>query len=1475
MAATSPPMILQISVVAVLVSVCCSHYIVTTPRKWTPGETVQVCVFTFNSTSPDNVITAGVTNKRGDKSIVPTRTISLPPGKTELCDRVIVPVMKRNRGFLKITGHLGGKNVSYEKKIKFANPIVKTFIQTDKFLYKPEQDVQFRVLTLMGPFLKVSTDKYPHVWVENPSGSRIAQWTDVDNRAGLIHLSLRLTDEPEEGTYMIHASPPGNGKPVIRTFKVEAYVLPRFQVTVTPPSYILGSDEKFNVTVCAKYTYGQPVKGNVTLNIKSQNNRRRDVLKLRSDFMAKPGCKSIEVFSGFLIPGPYDVMLSKLVLIAVVVEDGTGLEMSGETEAVVHRKAITFTSVGREKFRKPNLPFTGRVKATFPDGSPAGGEPMTVCVSTTCKTILTPSDGILEFITSTADTVVIKSNRYQAIRMPALRSFDYVESPLYRYRDIMSESKYIYSVDNMKSYFSPSQSSLIIYAPAGHLACQTGDSREHVIQVLYAAVNQARANVTVQVVSRGQIQYSNTKEYELLMTSLPLDEGRLVEPLPPPPSNIVRGFIEIPISILPTVSPLAKVVVWYIRHDGEVVSDVKELEIHKCYNNKVDLAWSHSRVQPGEDVNVNLSAEPQSLCSLGVVDKSVELLSSQNDDLTVDEIFKIVENSMILEWENAQSDDTKYCQRQAEQGSSGEPWAHRGEFGSVRNRFYWNFPSTTNHVDAMKMFDKSGLYFFSDLTTETRPCTSRMSFSRDITGQADLLFSEEMPERFEILQSVDQDKFQTARKYFPETWLWKLSLIGSSGVSSEPVTVPDTITEWVGKAVCIHPEKGLGISEEASITVFTPFFIDLTLPPSVKRGELLPVKVSIFNFLQEDLPVKVVLEDSSEYVIESHGVHSDCIPSEDKKVHTVKIRSLVHGDVNITVRAFVDELYPEVCGSEYVISKRDVVIKPIKVEVEGFPVENTWTKYICSTDIEENLDYLEIWKIELPPGIVSDSTRGWVTAVGDLLGPTLENLGSLVKMPFGCGEQNMINFVPNIFILQYLEATNLTTPELSEKAIEYMKQGYQQELNYRHSDGSFSAFGSKDSSGSTWLTAFVLKSFALARQFIQIDSDDLRMSVDWVRRKQMENGCFESVGTVFHKDMKGGIQGNDSPVPLTSYALISLLEAGESSGRHISEAAFCLLAVDTQDPYTLALKAYALALARLPDAETVMQQLISQAVETNAAMYWELPAGASKSEGVAVETAGYAVLAMLTLNASRFDYQAKKIVKWISSKRNGQGGFVSTQDTVVALQALATFESKQDVATKDLVVTVEAGGLEHNFLINEDNKLLQQMVNLPTLPTNVILDMAGEGCAIVQAVLRYNIPDASPSEAFNLNVNTAAEPECKRKRIEACASYQLPDNTTNMGVIEINLVSGYIPEKSDLKQIVGYGAGLLKRYEVDGSKVTFYVDQFSSEEICVNFQMLREVDVEDVKPGTVKVYDYYQPEFSVTESYTLPLESEC
>lgn len=61
--------------------------------------------------------------------------------------------------------------------------------------------------------------------------------------------------------------------------------------------------------------------------------------------------------------------------------------------------------------------------------------------------------------------------------------------------------------------------------------------------------------------------------------------------------------------------------------------------------------------------------------------------------------------------------------------------------------------------------------------------------------------------------------------------------------------VPDTITTWVGNTICTNNETGIGVSEPASLTVFKPFFVSYTFPYAAVRGEKLPLKVSVFNFL--------------------------------------------------------------------------------------------------------------------------------------------------------------------------------------------------------------------------------------------------------------------------------------------------------------------------------------------------------------------------------------------------------------------------------------------------------------------------------------------------------------------------------------------------------------------------------------------------------------------------------------------------
>ena len=60
---------------------------------------------------------------------------------------------------------------------------------------------------------------------------------------------------------------------------------------------------------------------------------------------------------------------------------------------------------------------------------------------------------------------------------------------------------------------------------------------------------------------------------------------------------------------------------------------------------------------------------------------------------------------------------------------------------------------------------------------------------------------------------------------------------------------------------------------------------------------------------------------------------------------------------------------------------------------------------------------------------------------GDLLGPSIEGLDSLIQMPYGCGEQNMIHFAPNVYVLQYLDRSGQSAPETVARATMFMQKG--------------------------------------------------------------------------------------------------------------------------------------------------------------------------------------------------------------------------------------------------------------------------------------------------------------------------------------------------------------------------------------------------------------------------------------------------
>lgn len=68
----------------------------------------------------------------------------------------------------------------------------------------------------------------------------------------------------------------------------------------------------------------------------------------------------------------------------------------------------------------------------------------------------------------------------------------------------------------------------------------------------------------------------------------------------------------------------------------------------------------------------------------------------------------------------------------------------------------------------------------------------------------------------------------------------------------------------------------------------------------------------------------------------------------------------------------------------------------------------------------------------------------------------------------------------------------------------------------------------------------------------------------------------------------------------------------------------------------------------------------------------------------------------------------------------------------------------------------------------------------------------------LQSNIKYNVPHATGSEAFDLSVgatSVAWVDECSMQKITICARYKMADGESNMALLEIGMISGYVPDR--------------------------------------------------------------------------------
>ncbi|KAK7473610.1 hypothetical protein BaRGS_00035157, partial [Batillaria attramentaria] len=555
----------------------------------------------------------------------------------------------------------------------------------------------------------------------------------------------------------------------------------------------------------------------------------------------------------------------------------------------------------------------------------------------------------------------------------------------------------------------------------------------------------------------------------------------------------------------------------------------------------------------------------------------------------------------------------------------------------------------------------------------------------------------------------------------------------------------------------------------------------------------------------------------------------------------------------------------------HTVQAADAVRRNLKVEAEGVPKEYNVGVLL---DLKNTTSFSRDVNLTLPPNVVSDSELLRVTAIGDMMSPSISGLDSLLRMPTGCGEQNMLGMAPDVFVTRYLTATNQLTEDIADTAVSFMEHGYQRELTYQHRDGSFSIWGQRDPSGSTWLTAFVAKTFQQAEPYIQIDVEVIARAVDWLVARQNYDGSFPEYGIVQHRLLQGGAARGPG---LTAFVLISLLENNAQGARQRVKDAQ-VKAVDylkqqlpsITDNYVLAIVSYALALAGDPAARTTLTRLENNAIvegkmkhwqgpdtslPANTGNYWQRPYGGSASD---VEITSYA---LLTYAASRDYVGGLSVMNWLASQRNSLGGYYSTQDTIIALQALSEFAPLAGSGdSQDIEVDVTAGSFTPHFTVTKGNALVLQSAETKAVPDTLTVSATGSGVGLLQVDVFFNVEAEVEEPAFELHVNLTKD-TLNLLEMETCARW-LAVGSSGMAVQEVGIPSGF---EVDMESLLG--PYTLKRRETENTKLVLYFDEIGAAYTCARMSLLRTRMVAKSKPVAVRVYDYYQPEYQATSFY--------
>ncbi len=498
------------------------------------------------------------------------------------------------------------------------------------------------------------------------------------------------------------------------------------------------------------------------------------------------------------------------------------------------------------------------------------------------------------------------------------------------------------------------------------------------------------------------------------------------------------------------------------------------------------------------------------------------------------------------------------------------------------------------------------------------------------------------------------------RKKFLDTAFWRADIVtDSNGEAQVAFDLPDNLTTWQATVRGVTLDTQVG-ETTAKAVVSKNLLVRLEAPRFLIKGDEALITATVHNYLPAPERLKVSIRATKLKVL---GPSTRRVIIGPNKVARVEWRAKAErlGTAVLSVSA---------------AGKRESDAMEIEVPVN--PPGHKKYSVKSGTASKSKIERINI-SDKAVPGTATVRIRLSPSIVSEVLG----SLGYLATYPYGCTEQTISAFIPDVVLWRTMKKLGLPVQGLMENLPDMVSKGLNRIYDLQSYPGSWGwcAYGPQNQ----WMTAYAVYALMIAKEAgFPVNEQVLKSGIEALKSSQQyENPTTEeSVFAAYVLSLAGAKKQSEE---FLQTALKSKLAA--------KETAFAALALHN--------------LGKTEEARRLAEQLLASARRSGSLMFWQGKANFSAAESTAA-----ALMAAQTVIPG--DERIPNIVNGLIAQRQFDR-WQSTRDTAFAIYALSMQLSDSSPGQNGYAVSVHFNGVPVKDVFFEKSSVFEpeKLVNIP------------------------------------------------------------------------------------------------------------------------------------------------------------------